>query len=207
MKEQGPAQEELPALHRFFASSLFNRVWDLLEEPDRSEAEDEEMLYAAHASRYHWGVVGEPVNLVRGEWQVSCVYAVLKRGSDALHHAQRSLACAASTGSKDSTWHSPMRRWLARRRFLTTPPPANNSSGSLAPRSNRSRTPRTGSGSSRTWRRSRETNLADLLRPASPLSCSTRADGLAGHRGRRFLGHVVELHHIVATDLAADFRR
>jgi hypothetical protein len=29
------------------------RVWDLLEKPDRSAADDDEMLHGAHASRYH----------------------------------------------------------------------------------------------------------------------------------------------------------
>lgn len=47
------------------------------------------MLHAAHASRYHWGEVGEKVNLARGEWQVSRVYAVLGRGEPALYHARR----------------------------------------------------------------------------------------------------------------------
>jgi hypothetical protein len=33
--------------------------------------------------------VGEPVNLARGEWQCSRVYAVLGRAEPALHHARR----------------------------------------------------------------------------------------------------------------------
>ena len=49
------------------------------------------MLHAAHASRFHWGEIGEPVNLVRGEWQVSRVYAVLQRPEPALWHARRCL--------------------------------------------------------------------------------------------------------------------
>ena len=49
------------------------------------------MLHAAHASRFHWGEVGEPVNFARGEWQVSRVYAVLGRSEPALFHARRCL--------------------------------------------------------------------------------------------------------------------
>src|SRR5215218_5159161 len=49
------------------------------------------MLHAAHASRFHWGEVGEPVNFARGEWQVSRVYAVLGRSEPALFHAHRCL--------------------------------------------------------------------------------------------------------------------
>jgi DNA-binding transcriptional MerR regulator len=65
---------------RQLAVDLFNHVWSLLETPDRTPMQDDEMLHAAHASRFHWGEVGEPANLARGEWQCSRVYAVLGRG-------------------------------------------------------------------------------------------------------------------------------
>lgn len=58
----------------------------------RTRAQDDEMLHAAHASRHHWGQIGEPVNFARGEWQCARVYAVLKRAEPAHYHAQRSLA-------------------------------------------------------------------------------------------------------------------
>ena len=50
-----------PGLERRLATRLFNRVWELLERTGRSPHEDDEMVHAAHASRFHWGVVGEPV--------------------------------------------------------------------------------------------------------------------------------------------------
>jgi hypothetical protein len=84
-----------PAEQRQLAGAIFNHVWDLLEKPDRSVAEDDEMLHGAHASRYHWGVVGEPVHWARGEWQCARVYAVLGRFEPALHHAGRCLELAA----------------------------------------------------------------------------------------------------------------
>ena len=80
-----------PALERRIAVDLFNYVWTLLERPDRSVADDDEMLHAAHASRHHWGQIGTPENLERGEWQVSHVYSVLGRAEPALYHAQRCL--------------------------------------------------------------------------------------------------------------------
>jgi len=49
------------------------------------------MLHAAHASRYHWGQVGLPINLVRGEWQCSRAYAVLGRAEPAAYHGRRCL--------------------------------------------------------------------------------------------------------------------
>jgi DNA-binding transcriptional MerR regulator len=81
-----------PDDERRLAAALFNRTWDLLLKPERSIADDDEMIHAAHASRHHWGVVGKPVNFARGEWQCSRVYAVLGRAEPALHHASRCLS-------------------------------------------------------------------------------------------------------------------
>src|SRR5262245_46876142 len=80
-----------PATQRQLAAGLFNLVWKHLENPARTEAEDEAMLHAAHASRHHWTAIGTPLNRARGEWQISRVYAVLRRGEPALHHARRYL--------------------------------------------------------------------------------------------------------------------
>ena len=77
--------------HRKFAVDAFNYVWDLLEKPDRTIEEDDSMLHAAHASRFHWEKIGEPVNLARGEWQVARVYSMLNRPKCALYHARRCL--------------------------------------------------------------------------------------------------------------------
>jgi hypothetical protein len=83
------------------AQDLFNRVWALLEQEQRTPAEVDEMLHAAHASRYHWGEVGEPVNLARGEWQCSRVYAVLGRAEPALWHGRRCLDLCDEHGIGD----------------------------------------------------------------------------------------------------------
>ncbi len=83
-----------PDDERRLAATLFNHTWALLEKADRSVAEDDEMVHSAHASRAHWGVVGTPTNLARGEWQCARVYAVLGRSEPALYHANRCLALA-----------------------------------------------------------------------------------------------------------------
>jgi hypothetical protein len=59
------------------------------------------MIHAAHASRYHWGNVGEAAHRARGEWQVSRVYAVLGRGEPALWHARRCLELCRENGIGD----------------------------------------------------------------------------------------------------------
>jgi hypothetical protein len=85
------ADTDTAQTHRRLAAELFNQVWILLEKADRDQADDDRMLHAAHASRFHWGEIGEPINFARGEWQVSRVYAVLGRGEPALFHARRCL--------------------------------------------------------------------------------------------------------------------
>lgn len=85
------------ASQRQLAADLFNRVWTLLDTEPRTRAQDVEMIHTAHASRYHWGHVGTPVNVARGEWQVSRVYATLGRGEPALVHARLCLeTCIAN---------------------------------------------------------------------------------------------------------------
>jgi hypothetical protein len=100
------AETLTPAAHRDLAASLFNHVWTLLETPDRTQAQDDEMLHAAHASRHHWGIAGTAVNLARGEWQVSRVYAVLGRAEPALHHARRCLELSR-TAEGAADWDEP----------------------------------------------------------------------------------------------------
>jgi tetratricopeptide (TPR) repeat protein len=57
------------------AVQCFNQAWDLLDKKDRDPQETEEMLHLAHASRYHWGLVGKPKNWAVGDWQISRIYA------------------------------------------------------------------------------------------------------------------------------------
>ena len=44
--------------HRKFAIDLFNQVWDLMDKEDRTQEDNDRMLHAAQASRYHWGETG-----------------------------------------------------------------------------------------------------------------------------------------------------
>ncbi len=87
------------AAHRRLGVELFNHVWSLLEMPDRTAGQDDEMIHAAHASRHHWSLAGTTVNLGRGEWQCSRVYATLGRAEPALWHAKRSLAYAEAAAA------------------------------------------------------------------------------------------------------------
>lgn len=81
----------LKEAHRKFAAQAFNQTWDWMEKSDRTPEEDELLVHTAHASRYHWSVVGEPLNFQRGEWLLSRAYCVLRRGEPALRYARSCL--------------------------------------------------------------------------------------------------------------------
>ncbi len=58
---------------------------------DRTREDDDKMVHAAHASRFHWSIIGTPLEFERGEWQISRVYSVLNKAQLALYHAKNCL--------------------------------------------------------------------------------------------------------------------
>jgi hypothetical protein len=104
----GMADDDAPLDHdtqRALAVALFNRVWDLLDLGEaRSAAETDEMIDAAHTSRYLWRRIGGAEQAIVGEWQVSRVYAEAGIGAEAVRHAlaaQRLLDVDADPGVPD----------------------------------------------------------------------------------------------------------
>ena len=77
--------------HKSFAIQLNNLVWGLLQKENRTAEDNDQMIHAAHASHYHWTVIGEPVNFQRGEWLIARVYVVLNRPEPALYHAKKCM--------------------------------------------------------------------------------------------------------------------
>ncbi|MBN2146754.1 MAG: hypothetical protein JW726_05165 [Anaerolineales bacterium] len=79
--------------HRYFAADCFNKTWDLIDKPQRTSQDEEQMLSLAFASLYHWGQRADctPQNLSVGNWQVSRVFALLGQADNARRFAQRCL--------------------------------------------------------------------------------------------------------------------
>jgi hypothetical protein len=77
--------------HRKFAIESFNGTWELLEKTDRTPEETQRMFHMAHASRYHWGEIGTPLNFARGDWLISRVYATQGFGVMSFRYAISSL--------------------------------------------------------------------------------------------------------------------
>ena len=84
---------DVVAAHKYFAVECFNTAWNLIDRPNRTDAEDEEMLRLGMASVWHWTQRPDctPENLSVGYWQVSRIYAILRRAEDARRYAQLSL--------------------------------------------------------------------------------------------------------------------
>lgn len=82
--------EDAAKWHKRFAVECNNRAWRLSEAAQRSEAEDEEMLLAAHAAAYHWGRIGTPLHVARARMLLGHVLALLRR-SGAMEQAKASF--------------------------------------------------------------------------------------------------------------------
>ena len=96
--------------HRRIAKDLFNHTWTLIEKAERSPEEADQMLYATHASAWHWSKGGGTLaNAARAEWQIARVYSTLGRGEPALWHSRRclELAEAATKAGVADDWDVP----------------------------------------------------------------------------------------------------
>ncbi len=85
---------DLAEAHRFFSADCFNTAWNFIDKPDRSRADDEAMLEAAHASAWHWAQRPDrtPTNQSVGYWQLARVHALAGDALNARRYAERSLA-------------------------------------------------------------------------------------------------------------------
>ena len=78
-------------IHEEFAKQCFNGVWDLLDKVERTKEDEMQMIRMAHASRYHWGEIGTPLQFARGDWQIARVYAMLGFGVMSYKYAKSCL--------------------------------------------------------------------------------------------------------------------
>lgn len=91
MKQEPTQLHNSEDFHKKMAVDLFNYVWTFLDLESRTSEQEQTMIHAAHASRYHWEQIGKPVNRIRGDWQLSRVYAVCERSEPSLYHAKKCL--------------------------------------------------------------------------------------------------------------------
>ncbi len=104
--------------HRKLAVELFNHTWELLDNNQRTPDQNEEMIHAAHASRYHWGIAGTVKNHARGEWQIARVYAASGRFAESEHYAD--LYLRACKDNEFDDWDLPFAHEGLARAFAKT---------------------------------------------------------------------------------------
>lgn len=79
--------------HKYFSADCFNKAWDLIDKPDRTPEEDEQMLLLSMASAWHWTQREDcqPTNLSVAYWQISRIYALLRQADNARRYGQMCL--------------------------------------------------------------------------------------------------------------------
>jgi tetratricopeptide (TPR) repeat protein len=95
------SQKEIE-FHKKTARKCFNEAWDYLDKKSRDANDEQQMLHLAHASRYHWGFVGNARNFAVGDWQLSRVYAALNEPRLALHFAKSALEITEKNDLSDN---------------------------------------------------------------------------------------------------------
>jgi hypothetical protein len=91
-------EARMPEFHRREAVATNQRTWELLAKDGRTPDDDVALLNAAHASAYHWRVIGSPVNWQRADWLLARVYCALGWGEQAMVFARRCLLLTEQEG-------------------------------------------------------------------------------------------------------------
>src|SRR5687768_7578725 len=77
--------------HRWFAVELNNVAWELVEARERSTADAERMIHAAHGACFHWLQVGDLLNHLRAQCLITTAYLKAGIAEAAVRHATHCL--------------------------------------------------------------------------------------------------------------------
>jgi hypothetical protein len=94
-------------LNRWFGVELNNSVWDMIDNglsENSPAAEQEQALYAAYASTYHWMQAGTVANHGRGEYLIATVAVATRRLDVAERHANRCAELIADHPAAFTDW-------------------------------------------------------------------------------------------------------
>jgi hypothetical protein len=83
------------------ASQLFNRCWELLEQNERSDDDNVELLTSALTSRFHWLNAGGPEQWIISDWMVARAAGAAGSSDTALRFALRAYEAARANESPD----------------------------------------------------------------------------------------------------------
>ena len=92
-----------PETHRALAVEANNSTWELIDLPERTPVQTEDMLRRAYAAAYHWDRAARrtPENGARADWLLAKVLLLAGRPAGSLLHAERCLAACEDAGLAD----------------------------------------------------------------------------------------------------------
>lgn len=93
-----------PRAHRWFAVELNNLAWELVEAGQRSPADNERMIHAAHGACFHWQQVGNLLNHVRAQCLLATAYVRAGLPESAVRHAERCLSLSREAGDTQTAF-------------------------------------------------------------------------------------------------------
>jgi len=85
-----PADDERLLWQKRLAGQANNRAWTLAEQMERTSAEEQEMLHAAHAAIYFWNLVGDERSMAHAAQLLGHVYGLLNQPEQAMRYLSRS---------------------------------------------------------------------------------------------------------------------
>lgn len=91
-----PTPEETAAWRRRFAADANNTGWSLVEAVDRSAAQTDEMIDAAHASVHLWSTIGTELHRARGQMLLAIAHGLAGHGAQAMRYATACLGYFSS---------------------------------------------------------------------------------------------------------------
>jgi hypothetical protein len=78
--------------YRKLAIQSFNDTWTYIDKEKLSDVDIEKMIRLAHSSKHYWvKAKGTAINMERGDWLISHVYAIVGNGIEALKFAKLCL--------------------------------------------------------------------------------------------------------------------
>ncbi len=90
----------LNEFHKKIAIKTNGGIWSVLDKTSPSKDELDRALEMAFTSLYHWRQIGKPINIARGEYMISRVYADMGKGDAALYHAEQTLKLTEESDEK-----------------------------------------------------------------------------------------------------------
>lgn len=73
------------------AQKAFNETWDYIEKDNRTVEETLKMIDLTFKSKYYWSLIGNQVNFIRSNWQVSRAFAEANLLEASLYYAKQVL--------------------------------------------------------------------------------------------------------------------